>query len=167
MNLSRKRKRELKRLRNQTQDLLDHQREVLGHAGVVLGEAGHQAKLLGNEHLVPRVEHTVNQVRPVVQKNLDSARRVADRVKIAATPVLAAALASTVKSLDRIEQREASAKLRDFGSQVGLLEKPKKKKFGRFVAISAGIAAAGAVGYALWQALREDDDDMWVSSDDF
>lgn len=166
MQLSRKRRRELKKLRNQAEVLLDHQREVLGHAGHVLGEASRQAKELGNEHVMPRVESAVDQARPFVQKNVACARRAADRVRIAAAPVVAAALAGTVRSLERMEQTEASRQLRDFGEQRGLIEPVKKKRKGGLIALGVGIAAASAVGYALWQAFREDDD-MWVSADDF
>lgn len=167
MQLSRKRRRELKKLRTQAEVLLDHQREVLGHAGQVFGEAGRQAKELGNEHLMPRVELAVDQARPFVQRNVACARRAADRVRIAAAPVVAAALAGTVRSLERMERSEASRQLRDFGEQRGLIEPvKKKKKRGGLIAVGIGVAAATAVGYALWQAFREDDD-MWVSSDDF
>lgn len=167
MELSRKRKRELKKLRNQAEDLLEHQREVLGHAGLVLGEAGRQARKLGDEHVVPRVESAVEHARPVVERNIASARNVADKVRVATAPVVAAALASTVRSLERLEQTDASRQLRQFGEQRGLIEPTKKKKkFGGFFAVAAGIAAAGAVGYALWQAFREDDEDMWISTDD-
>lgn len=167
MELSRKRKRELKKLRHQAEELLEHQRDVLSHAGTVLGEAGRQARHLGDEHLRPRVEYAVDQARPVIERNLNMVRNVADKVRVATTPVVAAALASTVRSLERLEQNDASRQLRQFGETRGLI-KPEKKRggFGRFLAIAAGVAAAGAVGYALWQAFREDDDDMWVSSDD-
>lgn len=167
MQLSRKRRRELKKLRNQAEVLLDHQREVLGHAGHVLGEASRQAKELGNEHVMPRVESAVDQARPVVERNIEAARRAADRVRVAAAPAVAAALAGTVRSLERLEQRDASHQLRGFGEKHGLIEPVKKKKrVGGFFAIAIGVAAAGAVGYALWQAFRDDDDDMWVSSDE-
>lgn len=167
MELSRKRKRELKKLRNHAEDLLDHQREVLTHANAVLSEAGRQAKELGNEHLVPRVEDAVDQIRPQLERNIQVARRAADRVKTAAAPVVAAALAGTVKQLEKIESRDASQKLQAIGAKYGLIEQPKKKRgIGRIFAIIAGLVAASAAGYALWQAFRDDDDDMWVSSDD-
>lgn len=166
MQLSRKRKRELKKLRKQAEVLLDHQRDVLGHAGHVLGEARRQAKELGNEHVVPRVENAMDQARPVVDRNVAAARRAADRVRVVAAPAVAAAVAGTVRSLERMEQREASRQLRQFGEEHGLIPATKKKRAGGFFAIVLGVAAAGAVGYALWQAFREDDEDMWVSSDD-
>lgn len=167
MQLSRKRRRELKKLRKQAEVLLDHQREVLGHAGSVLGEANRQAKQLGSEHLLPRIESAVDQARPIVDRNIAAARRASDRVRVMTAPAVAAAIAGTVRSLERMEQRDASRQLRDFGEQHGLIAPAqKKKRAGGFFAIVLGVAAAGAVGYALWQAFRDDDDDMWVSSDE-
>lgn len=166
MKLSRKRRRELKKLRKQAEVLLDHQREVLGNAGHILGEAGYQAKQLSDEHLMPRLESAVDQARPVIDRNLAAARRTADRVRVATAPVVAAALAGTVRSLERLEQNQASQQVRGFGEQHGYLKPAKKKRAGGLIALGLGIAAASAVGYALWQAFREDDDDMWVSADD-
>lgn len=166
MKLSRKRRRELKKLRKETERLLDHQREVFGHAGEVFGEATRQARKLSDEKVAPRVEEAVARVRPTVERNLKAARSAADRVRVAAVPVVAAALASTIKSLDRIEQRRAAEQVRSFGEGIGVLEKPKRKTFGSVLAIGAGVAAAVGVGYALWQAFRTDEDDMWMSADE-
>ncbi len=166
MSLSRKRQRELKRLRGQAEDLLSQQREVLGHANAVMQEAGRQAKHLNEEFVLPRVGEAYENVRPVVDRGVQGARRAADNVRLIAAPVVAAALASTVRGLQRIESREAQQAARQvqvFGEQRGLL-KPAKKKgaFGTVVAIGLGIAAAGAVGYAVWQAFRSDDE-LWVA----
>lgn len=167
MSLTRKQRRELKKLRAQTQDLLDHQREVLGHAGVVLHEAGRQAKNLSDDYVAPKVDDAIDAVRPTIDRGVHAARKAADRVRIVAAPIVATALANTVKTLERIETGDAAQQLRSFGEQRGLIEPAKKKRsgFGRVVAIGAGVAAAAAVGYALWQAFRTEDDDMWVSTD--
>lgn len=166
MQLSRKRRRELKKLRKEAEQLLDQQRVVLGHAGEVIGKASHQARKLGDEVVMPRVDEAVSRVRPTVERNLRSARRAVDRVKVATVPIVAAALASTIKSLDRIDQRQAADQVRHFGEGIGVLEKPKRRTAGGIIAIGLGVAAAAAVGYALWQAFRTDDDDMWMSADD-
>lgn len=166
MALSRKRKRELKKLRSNTEVLLEQQREVLQNAGVVFSEATRQAKALGAEEVMPRVNEKFDRVRPQVERSIDSAKRAADRVKIALAPVVATTLAKTVTALDNIDARNAARQVEQYGRQHGILEKPKKKRAGGIIAIVLGAAAAGTVGYALWQAFRSDDDDMWVSSED-
>lgn len=163
MSLSRKRRRELRRLRAQTQELLDQQRVVLSHAGAVLGEAGRQAKRLSDEHVAPRVQDAMDQVRPVVDRNVQRAQRAADNVRRMAAPVVAGALAATVRTLDRMENREAAAQVRGFGERRGILEPAKKKgRVGPIVAIALGVSAAAGVGYVLWQAFRSDDE-LWVA----
>lgn len=164
LSLSRKRQRQLKRLRNQAEELLEHQREVLGHAGEVVQEAGRQAKHLNSEIVMPRLEDAIDSARPMVNRRLQQAQRAADRARLVTAPFLAAALAGTVRSLERIESGEAARQVRSFGEQRGLLA-PAKKKRGGAVALGLGIAAAGVVGYALWQAFRSDDE-LWVAPGD-
>lgn len=165
-SISRKRQRELERLRAQAEVLLAEQREVLGHAGGVLQEAGRQAKHLNAELVAPRVNDTLENVRPVVDRGVARARRAADQVRLLAAPLVATALAGTVRSLERIENREAARQVQHFGEQRGLLQPAKKKGgFGRFVGVTVGVAAAAAVGYALYQAFRSDDE-LWVAPED-
>ena len=166
MSLSRKRRRELNRLRSQAENLLEQQREVLGHAGNVMNEAGKQAKLLNAEYLAPRVNDALENVRPAVDRGVERARRAADQVRVFAAPYVANALLRTVKSLENIENHEAAQQVRRFGEQRGLL-KPEKKRggFGTVVAIGLGVIATAAVGYALWQAFRSDDE-LWVAPED-
>ena len=153
-SISRKRQRELNRLRAQTEDLLAEQRAVLGHAGSVLHEAGRQAKHLNAELVAPRVNETLDGVRPVVDRGIARARRTADHVRLLAAPVVASALAGTVRSLERLENRDAAKQLQSFGEQRGLLQPKKKGGFGRVLGIGVGVAAAAAVGYALYQAFQ-------------
>lgn len=161
--ISRKRQRELHRLRAQAEELLEHQRDVLGHAGLVAQEAGRQVKHLNAELVMPRVNEVIETTRPTVDRGVAAARRTADRVRVATAPLVATALLGTVRSLERLENQDAAKQLRHFGEERGLIAPAKKKGgFGRFVAIALGAAAAIGVGYALWQAFR-DDDDLWVA----
>lgn len=163
MKLSRKRRRELRSLRSDAQELLDQQLTVLGNAGSVIKHAGHQARLLSDEHVAPRVDVAVERVRPVVDRGVNSARRAARTVKIATAPAVASALASTIRTLDEIENPKAAAQVRGFGVRNGYLEPAKKqRKAGGFIALGLGAAAAIGVGYALWQAFRTDDE-LWVA----
>ncbi len=166
MSLSRKRRRELRRLRSQAQDLLDQQRVVLSEAGSVLHEAGRQARRLGDEHLAPRVQDALEGVRPTVDRGVLQARRAAENVRRLSAPLVAGALASTVRTLERMENREAASQLRGFGERRGLLAPVKKKRrVGPIIAIALGVTAAAGVGYVLLQAFRSDDE-LWVAPED-
>lgn len=161
MALSRKHRREQRRLRKNAQELLDEQRVVLSHAGDVLGQATRHAKSLGDTYVAPRVEDAANQVRPYVERGAGAARRTADRVRLVTMPLVAAALANTVRTLDRLDNHDAAKQVRRFGERQGLL-KSKKRSAGGVIAIGLGIAAAAGVGYAIWQAFRADDE-LWVA----
>ena len=160
MNLSRKRRRELRKLRKNAQELLDQQRVVLGHAGEVLGQVSGQARHLSDEHLMPRVDGALEAVRPTLDRGVATARRAARTVQRATTPIVASALARTIQTLDEIDNPKAAKKVRGFGERAGYL-KPKKSK-GGIVALGLGVAASVGVGYALWQAFRTDDE-LWVA----
>ncbi|MGO3148053.1 MAG: DNA/RNA helicase [Leucobacter sp.] len=163
MKLSRKRRRELRHLRSDAQELLDQQLHVLGNANTVLRQAGHTAKNLSDEYVAPRVDEAVDRVRPTVDRGVASARRASAAVRRVTTPFVANALASTIRALDEIENPRASAQVRGFGERTGLLKPAKKKsKAGGIVALGLGIAAAAGVGYALWQAFRTDDE-LWIA----
>lgn len=165
MKLSRKRRRELKNLRADAQELLDQQLHVLGNANVVLRQAGHAAKNLSDEYVAPRVDEYVERVRPTVDRGVASARRAGAAVRRVTTPLVASALANTIRALDDIDSPKASAQVRDFGVRTGILEPAKKKRSaGGFIALGLGVAAAVGVGYALWQAFRTDDE-LWVAPD--
>ena len=163
MKLSRKRRRELRRLQNSAQQLLDQQRIVLGNAGDVVHEASKQAKRLGNEHLMPRIDETVEAVRPTVDRGVASARRAANNIRRISTPIVASALATTIQKLHAIEQVETARQVRNFGERTGYIKPANKKRGARkIVVLSIGITAASGVGYALWQAFRTDDE-MWTT----
>ena len=160
MKLSRKRRRELRRLRNDAQELLEQQRVVLGHAGDVINQAGRQARRLSDEHLAPRVDESLEAIRPAVDRGVASARRAADNVRRFTAPFVASALARTVQTLDQLDNHEASKQVQKFGERSGYLK--KKSNVGGIVALSLGLVAAAGVGYALWQAFRTDDE-LWVA----
>ncbi|WP_336652457.1 MULTISPECIES: DNA/RNA helicase [unclassified Leucobacter] len=162
MKLSRKRRRELRRLRKDAQELLDQQRVVLGHAGDVLHSAGHQARRLSDEHLQPRIDRAVETARPTIERGVMSARRSAENVRRFSAPFVAAALTRTIRALDEIENHDAAKQVRGFGERTGYLKPTKKRRAGGVIALGLGLAAAAGVGYALWQAFRTDED-LWVA----
>lgn len=166
MSLSRKDRRELKKLRGQAQVLLEEQREVLGHAGALAQQAGRQAKRLSDTYVAPRIDDAFEGVRPLVDRGVSTARRAGTNARLLIAPVLAGALASTIRGLERVENVEAARQLQRFGVERGILAKPKRAfGFGKVFAIVAGVLSVSAVAYVFWQAFREDDE-LWLSPED-
>jgi hypothetical protein len=168
MKLSRKRRRELKKLRSVAEDVLQDQRVVLGRAGAVLNEASRQARYLSNEHVAPRVQDVLAGTRPVVDRGMLAARNAVTSIRRVSAPVVTGALVNTVRALDSIDDdraRVASRSLLGFGQRAGLIETPRRRRGGTVVGIILGTLAAIGVGYALWQTFRADDE-LWVAEDD-
>lgn len=175
MALSRKREKELKRLREAASDLWDDQKDVLEHATKVIREASRQAGNVGREEIAPRVRDTIdNRVRPTIASGISGARGVADsaREKLAhdLLPGVTSALSSAIAVLEIAKDprvREALGKASKAGtklaSRAGLPVK-KSPGPGRYILIGFGVVAALGVAYAAWQTLRADDE-LWVSDE--
>ena len=183
MGLSRKRERELKRLRNSAAELWDDQREVLEHASKVVREAGKQVGYLGREEVAPRVRGPNDQrIKPTLASGAAATRHVADsaRDKIAhdVFPSVASAIASALAVIEVAKDakvKEVSRQLakaggkvskagREAGRRVGVIKPEPRRGPGRYILLGLGIVAAASVAYAAWQTLREDDD-LWVSDE--
>ncbi|HEY8589888.1 MAG TPA: hypothetical protein VIL55_10090 [Naasia sp.] len=163
MDLSRKRKKELRRLRSSAENLWQEQQEVLDHASAVARQAKLQAGLLTQEHVVPRVKKEYeNRLKPGVDKASVLGRAVATGVtaKVAhdVIPGVNGVVASALGVL-------AAAKA---GS--GLFAKPEPPKktgpgAGTIALIILGVLALAGVAYAAWQTFRADDD-LWIADDE-
>lgn len=167
MSLSRKRKRELKKLRAVAEDVLQDQRVVLGRAGAILQEASRQARLLSDEQVAPRVQDALNSARPAVDRGVVAARNAVSNIRRVSGPVVTGALLSTVRALDAVNDdraHQASRSLLGFGQRAGFIETPKRRSGGAIVGITLAILAAAGVGYALWQTFRADDE-LWIAED--
>jgi len=175
--LSRKRAKELKRLKSAASDLWDDQKEVLEHASHVVREAGRQAANAGREEVAPRVRDAYDhRVRPVVDLGVASGRAVADtardRVQRDVLPAVSSAIASALAVLEVSKDprvREALSNVRkagnQFGTKVGVVPAKPQPGPGRYILIALALAAAAGVGYAAWQTFRADDE-LWVSDDE-
>lgn len=175
MALSRKRRKELNRLKNQAEDLWDNQKELLDHASKVVREASRQAAHFAREEVSPRVRDTYeDKVLPAVSHGIAGARSVASgarenlthTVLPAMTSALGTALAAIEVAKDR-QVRDALARASrigtDLGTRAGII-KPKPAGPGRYILIGIGVVAAAAIAYAAWQTLRADDE-LWIDDE--
>jgi hypothetical protein len=109
MGLTRKRKRELIRLKEHAEDLWGDQKEVLEHATQVVREASRQAGNYAREEVTPRVRDTLDHnVKPAVATGIATAKsavsttrgKFTDEVVPAVTTALGTALASIEAAKD-------------------------------------------------------------------
>lgn len=159
MSLSRKRKKELRRLQNDATQLWESQQVLVGHAADVAREASRQLGSLGREQVLPAVQDTYNRkVAPVVDRGVQIGKHVVDDRVV---PIVGGVVGSALTAWD-----VANAKRYGIEKKVRKATAPQKSGpgLGSVVAIVLGVAAAVGVLYAAWQALRADDE-LWVADD--
>ena len=163
MSLSRKRRKELKRLQSNAGELWENQQHVLEHANAVAREASRQLGHLTREEVVPRVRTGYDSyVRPNVQRAGTAARVAGDTVERTVGNALGSVLsigdiandARVRRALERVSPRAAE-----------VVKEKRGPGFGTYLAIGAGIIAAVGVAYAVWQTFRADDE-LWVADDE-
>ncbi|WP_442574323.1 DNA helicase [Microbacterium sp. F51-2R] len=184
MSLSRKRKKELRKLQDQANRLWDSQQVLVGEAASVAREARRQLGNYRREQLVPQAKDTYGKyAAPYVDKGLDVSRHVLnDRVVPAAGAVVGSALSiwdAANEQRDRLSSghgldfsgygkkldKYGAAVTKKLSKQAAKIEPPKKGiGAGGVIAIIFGVAAALGVAYAAWQTLRADDE-LWVADD--
>jgi hypothetical protein len=180
MKLSRKRKKDLKRLRSSAEELWQEQQEVIDHASTVLRQASKQANLLTQEHVVPRVKDTYeNRVKPTWDKSVNASRAVAgaarDKVTHDVVPAVTGVLGSALSVLElskdvraKLDAAGISAKAKAFSSALKKAPEPVKKSgpgAGTYALIALAVLALAGVAYAAWQTFRADDD-LWIADDE-
>ena len=161
MALSRKRQKELDKLRSSAEDLWQEQRDAIDHATDVLRDARRQAANYAREELAPRVRDTYDErVRPVVA----GAR---GRLSHDVLPAMSGAVGSALAVLEAVRDpgvRDVLRRATSTAQKVAAPVIPAKKKTpgpGRYILIGLGVVAAAGVLYAAWQTLRADDD-LWI-----
>jgi hypothetical protein len=162
MALSRKRQKELQRLKRSAEDLWQEQREAIDHASSVLREARRQAGNYAREEVAPRVRDAYDdRVRPLVS----SARHgLTHDVLPAVSGAVGSALAVLEATRDprvRDVVRKATSASSRLTGKVTPLPVKKKAPVGRYIALGIGVVAVAGVLYAAWQTLRADDD-LWI-----
>ena len=175
VGLSRKRQKELKRLRGSASELWDEQKEVLDRASHVVREASRQVASLSREEVAPRVRDAVdNHLRPGVASGVAATRSAAgstrekfvEDVLPAVTSALSSALA-VIEATKNPQVREALSRVGKAGAKAGSKVVPAAAKSsgpGRYILIGVGLVAAAGLAYAAWQTLRADDE-LWVSDE--
>ncbi|MBG6055150.1 vacuolar-type H+-ATPase subunit H [Salinibacterium sp. CAN_S4] len=179
MALSRKRRKELKKLKGQAGDLWDDQKELLEHANRVVREARRQASHYAREEVSPRIRDKYDDtLRPVVttarsaaESGLSSARsaashtrhRISDDVIPGVTSALGAALAA-IEVAKNHQVQDAVNRATKFGTRVGIVKPKPTSGPGKYILIGFGVVAFAVIAYAAFQTLRADDD-LWVEDD--
>ncbi|MBM7502908.1 hypothetical protein ACFPER_05460 [Agromyces aurantiacus] len=161
MSLSRKRRKELKRLRSSAEELWGDQQDVLDHASRVAREASRQLNLLTREEVVPRVRTGYESyVRPGVDRARDMARGAGESVERG----IGGALGSLLSIGDIANDARVRRALERVGASKVVVEK-KGPGVGTYLAIGAGVIAAAGVAYAVWQMFRAEDE-LWVADEE-
>lgn len=156
MNVSRKRKKELRKLQEDAGRLWESQQVLVGQAADVAREASRQLGNFNREQIVPTVQDTYNRkVAPVVDQGVRYGKHVVDDKVV---PIVGGVVGTALSAWD-----VANAKRQGAARHVVVPEK-SGLGLGRVIAIILGVAAAVGVIAAAWQALRADDE-LWVADD--
>lgn len=156
MSLSRKRRKELKRLRSSAEELWEDQQRVLAEANAVARDA---SRVLGNvtrEEVVPRVR---SGYESYVRPGFEQARGAVERT-------VGNALGSVLSIGDIAKDtRVRRAVARVSPRAAAVVEKNRGPGIGTYLAIGAAVVVAAGVAYAVWQTFRADDE-LWVADDE-
>ncbi|WP_295013576.1 DNA helicase [uncultured Microbacterium sp.] len=159
MGLSRKRKKELRRLQDEANKLWSAQQVLVGDAAHVAREAGRQLDNFRREQVLPAVQDVYeHRVRPAVDRGVKISRDVVDHRVV---PAVGGVIGSALSAWDI-----ANAKRGGVPRAVASLVPEKKKGpgIGTVIAVILGVGAAIGVLVAAWQTLRADDE-LWVADD--
>ncbi|MDR6972345.1 hypothetical protein [Leifsonia shinshuensis] len=177
MSLTRKRKKELKRLRSGAEDLWTQQQEVLANANALAAEARKQAAYYTREEIAPRVRGGYDQyVRPAADTAKATAGRYVgqarERVVTDVIPAVGTAVGTALSVVDHARAARSAAFAGEFKKAGKELTKKTKAATqnsgpgaGSVIAIGLGIIAAVGLLYAVWQTFRADDE-LWVADEE-
>ena len=170
MSLSRKRRKDLDRLRKSADELWSQQQEVLDRANQVAREAARQASTLTREEVVPRVREGYEQyVRPSLHATHGAAddvrRRLVDDVIPGIGTGLGTAIGAVMSVGDVAKDARVRAALHRVRFQPPVVAEKQGIGAGTYIAIGIGLAAAAGVAYAVWQTFRADDE-LWVAAEE-
>ncbi len=162
VSLSKKRKKELRKLQGTAEKVLEAQRLVAADAADLARATGSQLRHLGEEVVVPEararyrkyVEPSVNRARPYAEAGYAKGKKFFDGRVIPAAGSVVGRLAGAYDA--------TATKL---GARTIVIEEPKKKSnAGAVIAAVLGIAAAVGIFVAAYRALSADDE-LWVADE--
>ena len=158
VNLSRKRKKELRKLQGTANQVLEAQRAVASQAADVARAAGKQLSAINQEVLAPEarkkyheyVEPYVDRAAPYVRDGYGKSKKFFDNRVIPAVGRAIGAYDATAAKL---------------GKRQIMVEPPKKKtSAGAVIAAVLGIAAAVGIFVVAWKTLSAEDE-LWVADE--
>lgn len=162
VRLSKKRKKELRKLQGTANKVLEAQRVVAADAAELARAAGRQLGALNNEVLKPEakkkyheyLEPYVDRARPYAEDGYVKSRKFIDGTVI---PAAGGVIGRAIGAYDATASK--------LGRRTIVVEPPKKKaSAGGVIAAVLGIAAAVGIFVAAWKTLSADDE-LWVADD--
>ncbi|KQM16712.1 DNA helicase [Plantibacter sp. VKM Ac-2880] len=170
MSLSRKRRKELKKLKGSAADLWDSQQDVLNHANEVAREVSRQLGNFSKEQVAPVVRDTYeHRVVPTVDRGIKYSRNAVDGVKHGIShgvvPAVGGVVGTVLSIGDIAKDTRVQSALRRLHVPEQVLPAKKGAGAGTVIAIGLGVLAAAGVAYAVWQTFRADDE-LWVSDEE-
>ena len=188
MSLSRKRKKELRKLQKQANTLWESQQVLVGEAANVAKEASRQLGHYRREKVMPVISDAYGHyAAPYVTKASQVSRQVLnDKVVPAAGAVVGSAMsvwdaandtrarvaagrgfaAPDVSKYSKKADKYGKDAAKKLAKKIAIVAPEPKKRMGAggVIAIILGVSAALGVAYAAWQTLRADDE-LWVADD--
>ncbi|AGW40300.1 hypothetical protein O159_00170 [Leifsonia xyli subsp. cynodontis DSM 46306] len=177
MSLTRKRKKELKRLRRSAEELWGRQQEVLSSANALASEAKKQAAHYTREEIAPRVRDGYDSyVRPAAESTRASANRyigiARDRIVGDVIPAVGTAVGTALSVVDHARAARSAAFAgdikragRELTRRTSVAKQRSGPDGGTIIAVGLGVIAAAGLLYAVWQTFRADDE-LWVSDEE-
>ncbi|WP_347755182.1 hypothetical protein [Agrococcus sp. ProA11] len=168
LELSRKRAKEIKKLRKKADKLWAEQRVVSQHAAEIARQAKDQARAYGSESLIPGAERAVHRTVDAGRDTLSKATKGWNRRVV---PAIASGLGSfaamaQVAKDDRV--KDAIKSVREYAT-VPEVAPSRSARSGpnavQWILIGVGAVAVAGAAYAAWQTLRADDD-LWIPDAD-
>jgi len=160
VSLSRKQKKELRRLQSDAQKLWESQQVLVGDAAALARSAGQRLGDYGRTEVLPAVQAKYRRhVAPVVDRGVQISKDVVDRRVV---PVVGGAIGSALAAWDVANDKRRT--IRWMPDYTPPAPARRGASVGSVIAVILGAAAAVGVVWAAWQALRADDE-LWVADD--
>ena len=168
VSLSRKRKKELRKLQTQANSLWEAQQVLVSEAATVAREAGRQLGNFSREQVAPQFHEKYDRYAGhYVDQGVKASKKVLnDTVVPAAGAVVGSAMSVWDAANDtRVKlSKGRGIELSKAFSKAAPVPVKSGPGAGGVIAIILGVAAALGILYAAWQTLRADDE-LWVADD--